>query len=338
MTILALVLFAAAAGVSYLLTGLIRRHALRNAILDKPNERSLHTNPTPRGGGAAIIVSVVASTIVLHLLGKLSMQTALALSGVVPIAIIGWRDDKRSVTPGVRFQVHLFSALWALYWIGGMPTLSIGGSILTIGHVVGGLLALVGILWATNLYNFMDGSDGIAGGEALTIGITGALLLWLAGAYGLSLVSLATAGAALGFLIWNWSPARIFMGDVGSGTLGFWFAVLALASERSMVVPATLWGLIAGVFVLDATLTLVRRAMRREQLHVAHRTHAYQRMITAGWTHARVATVVIVINVVLALLALLAQRTPALDYLIVVAGFVMLFAIYMVIERRAPMT
>jgi Fuc2NAc and GlcNAc transferase len=337
-TILALVLFVAATGMSYLLTGLIRRYALRNAILDKPNERSLHTNPTPRGGGAAIVASLVASTIALYLLGKLSLQTALALTGAVPIAIIGWLDDKKSVTPLVRFQVHLLSALWALYWIGGMPTLNLGASILTIGHLIGGLLALVGIIWATNLYNFMDGSDGIAGAEALTIGISGALMLWLVGAYGLSLLSLATAGAALGFLIWNWSPARIFMGDVGSGALGFWFAVLALVSERSMVVPATLWGLVAGVFVLDATLTLVRRAMRHEQLHVAHRTHAYQRMITAGWTHRKVAASVILINVVLGLLALLAQRTAAWDYLIVVAGFAMLFAIYMIIERRAPMT
>jgi len=336
-TTLALALFVAATAVSYLLTGVIRRYALQNAILDNPNERSSHTIPTPRGGGLAIVTVLVASTIVLFFLGKLSRETLLALLGAVPIAAVGWLDDRKGVSPETRFPIHILSALWALFWIGGMPTLIVGGSILTIGHIVGGLLALTGIVWATNLYNFMDGIDGIAGAEAMTIGLTSALLLSLAGAHGLSLVALATAGAALGFLIWNWSPARIFMGDVGSGALGFWFAVLALASERSMVVPATLWGLIAGVFVLDATLTVVRRALRREQLHVAHRTHAYQRMVAAGWTHRRVATAVIVVNVVLGLLALFAQRMPTLDYVVVVAGFVMLFAIYRVIERRSPM-
>ncbi|MEO5815181.1 MAG: glycosyltransferase family 4 protein [Gemmatimonadaceae bacterium] len=337
MTILALSLLLAATGASYLLTGLIRSYALRNAILDRPNERSSHTAPTPRGGGAAIVAVLVASTIGLYLLGKLSIETSVALLGAVPIAFIGWLDDRKGVSPQVRAPIHILSALWSLFWIGGMPTLSIGGSVLTIGQVVGGLLALTGIVWATNLFNFMDGIDGIAGGEAVAISLTGALLLWLAGADGLSLISIASAGAALGFLVWNWSPARIFMGDVGSGALGFWFAVLALASERSMVVPMTLWGLIAGVFVVDATMTVVRRALRRERLHVAHRAHAYQRMVSAGWTHKRVSTAVILINVVLGLLALVALRNPAYDYVIVVGGFVMLFVIYVVVERRSPM-
>jgi Fuc2NAc and GlcNAc transferase len=336
-TILAPALFLATTGVSYLLTGLIRRYALQNAILDQPNERSSHTIPTPRGGGLAIVATLIASTIALYLLRKLSMETSVALLGAVPIAYIGWLDDRKGVSPKIRAPIHILSALWALFWIGGMPTLSVGGSVLTIGHVIGGLLALTGIVWATNLFNFMDGIDGIAGGEAVTISLTGALLLWVAGAHGLSLMSLATAGAALGFLIWNWSPARIFMGDVGSGALGFWFAVLALASERSMVVPVTLWGLIAGVFVVDATMTVVRRALRRERLHVAHRTHGYQRMVSAGWTHKRVSTAVILINVALGLLAFGALRNPAYDYVIVVAGFVMLIGIYFLIERRSPM-
>jgi Fuc2NAc and GlcNAc transferase len=336
-TALAPALFLAATGVSLILTGIIHRYALRNAILDKPNERSLHTNPTPRGGGLAIVVTLVASTIALHLLGKVSRETMIALFGTIPIALVGWLDDKKGVSPQVRFPIHILSALWALFWIGGMPTLMLGGQVFTLGHIIGGLLALVGIVWATNLYNFMDGSDGIAGAEALTIGLTGAMLLWAAGAEGLSLLSLSTGGAALGFLFWNWSPARIFMGDVGSGALGFWFAALALSSERSMAVPATLWGLIAGVFVVDATLTVVRRAMRREQLHVAHRTHAYQRMVAAGWTHRHVAMAVIAINFVLGLLAFVAQRIPEYDYLVVAAGFVMLFAIYALVERRSPM-
>ena len=337
MTTLAPVLFFAATAASFLLTGIIRRYALRNAILDKPNERSLHTNPTPRGGGLAIVASLLSSTIALHLMGRLSRETMIALFGAIPIAAVGWLDDKKGVSPKVRFPIHILSALWALFWIGGMPTLMLGSHVLTIGHIIGGLLAVIGIVWATNLYNFMDGSDGIAGAEALTIGLTGAMLLWTAGAVGLSLLSLATAGAALGFLFWNWSPAKIFMGDVGSGTLGFWFAVLALGSERSMAVPATLWGLIAGVFVVDATLTVLRRAMRREQLHVAHRTHGYQRMVAAGWTHRRVASAVIAINVALALIAFVAQRIPELDYLVVAAGFIMLFGVYILVERRSPM-
>ena len=337
MSTLALVLFLAATAVSYLLTVLIRGYAVRNAILYTPNDRSSHTNPTPRGGGLAIVATLIASTTALYLLHKLSRETGLALLGAVPIAYIGWLDDRRGVAPKARASVHILSALWALFWIGGMPTLMVAGTVMTIGHVVGGLLAVVGIVWATNLYNFMDGIDGIAGSEALTISLTGALLLWLAGAYGLSALALATAGAALGFLVWNWSPARIFMGDVGSGALGFWFAVLALAAERSMVVPSTLWGLIAGVFVVDATVTLVRRALRCERVHVAHRSHAYQRMVSADWTHKQVSTAVILINMALGLFAFLALRLPAFDYIALLLGFAILLAIYFAVERRSPM-
>jgi Fuc2NAc and GlcNAc transferase len=195
---------------------------------------------------------------------------------------------------------------------------------------------VIGIVWAINLYNFMDGIDGLAAGEAASVGVAAAVLLWLVGAPGLGALSLLLAAAAGGFLVWNWHPARIFMGDVGSAALGYAFGALAAASERAGAIPAVVWLLLLGVFFGDATLTVVRRLLRREPIFRAHRSHAYQRAPQAGLSHARVTATVLLLNGVLALLAAAALFRPALLLPAVGVAVVVLLVPYLRIERAVP--
>jgi Fuc2NAc and GlcNAc transferase len=319
------------------LTAFVRRYALARAILDVPNERSSHTRPTPRGGGIAIAVTVLTGIAVLRLLGWITQELALALLiGGTAVAVTGWVDDNRSLSALTRIAVQFAAAGWAVYWLGGMPTLMVGPVILPLG-AAGGAIAVFAIVWITNLYNFMDGIDGIAAVEAIVVGTAGGLMLLARGDTGIAAAALLIAAAAGGFLVWNWAPARIFMGDAGSALFGYLFAVLALASERSGSVPLLIWLLLLGVFIFDATATLLRRVVNRERWYSAHRAHAYQRIVQAGWPHARVTTIVVLIDLALVVLALLALTRPPWRIPSLIGGALLLVALYLGVERLRPM-
>ncbi len=312
---------------SLFLTGLVRRYALR-ALLDIPNDRSSHDRPTPRGGGVAIVAVLLR---VFSLLGWVVLMPSgvvwALLGGGGLVAGIGWVDDHRHVPALWRALLHGVAACWAVFWLGGFPSLELGLMTLPLG-IVGSFLAVLALVWLTNLYNFMDGIDGIAGGQAVSAGLGGAVLLGWAGAYELALVAALLAAGSAGFLVWNWAPAKIFMGDVGSGFVGFCFGVLALASEKAGAVPATVWMIVLAVFLLDATFTLLRRVFTGERWYTAHRTHAYQRLVQMGWTHVRVSATVMLINIgILLPLAYVSLKWPALLpwslALIVALGWVM---------------
>jgi Fuc2NAc and GlcNAc transferase len=315
-----LAVFAAAGLSSWALTGLVRRWMVARSILDVPNARSSHTVPTARGGGLAIAAVVVAGLLGGAALGWLPIQLALALAGGgAMVAAVGWMDDCRGVTVRLRLLVHAAAAVWALAWLGGFPRLQVSDSSLFMG-VGGWVLAVLGIVWAVNFYNFMDGIDGIAGGQAVVVGVGAGALLMGAGAADLAGASFLVAAASFGFLLWNWSPARIFMGDVGSGLLGFLFAALAVASENRGAVPVLVWVLMLGVFVVDATVTLVRRMIEREPLFHAHKKHAYQRAVQAGWSHAGVSGFVLALGVVLTGAGWMALRAPRYLLAVTLAG------------------
>ena len=306
---------------SWGLTGLVRRYTLRRGILDIPNARSSHLVATPRGGGLAMVVVFLASLLLLALQGAIGAKTAVALiGGGLLVAGIGWLDDRRGLPPLPRAVVQGLAALWALGWLGGLPSLDLGVTRLFLGPV-GFLLGLLGIVWCINLYNFMDGIDGLAGVEAVTVAGTAALLLVgkKAGFFPATGVPAATAGmaivcgllvpAAAGFLAWNWPPARLFM--------GFTFGVLAVASENSGALPLLVWMLLLGVFVVDATATLLRRIRRGERWTEAHRTHAYQLAVQTGRTHKQVTLAVLGINLLLGLAAAAACLWPRALLLVV---------------------
>ena len=281
------------------ITDLARRYAAHKMLIDHPNERSSHSLPTPRGGGLGIAIPFFCMVAGLGWLNMLAEELVwVLLGGGGMVALIGWLDDHKHVAVGYRILVHLLAACWAVFWLGDVATLRLGELAISL-HWAGTVLTVVAIVWLINLYNFMDGIDGLAGTEAASAAVAGGILLWLSGLPGLALVACALAAASSGFLIRNWPPAKIFMGDVGSGLLGFIFAVLALAGTTSGNFPVLIWLVLLGIFIMDASYTLLARIWRGEPWLQAHRTHAYQRLIQMGMSHRRVTLYALAINVVL---------------------------------------
>ncbi len=296
-TVVGVTTFAAFA-CSWIATGAMRRYALQKRLLDIPNPRSSHSAPTPRGGGVAIAIAFFAAAAALALFGHLDVRVLAALfAGGGMTAAIGFMDDRRPQSARVRFGVHFAAAMSVFMLVGGIPeqTLAHWGMH---GSLLGGLLAVIAMVWVTNLYNFMDGIDGLAAGEAVFIAGAGALLYWYGGGdLGLSAAMLCLAAASLGFLLWNWPPARIFMGDVGSGFLGFSLAALGLAASQKAALPIEVWVILGGVFFVDATLTLFTRIVRGARWFEAHHAHAYQHLARRWNTHLPVTVLVIMIDV-----------------------------------------
>jgi Fuc2NAc and GlcNAc transferase len=284
------------------LTGVVRRYAIARGILDVPNARSSHTEVTPRGGGLAIAAVFLGGIAVLGLLRIIPAHLAWALlGGGLPVSIVGWLDDKKGVSAQSRAVVHFLSATWAVGMLGGYPHLSLGVTRVSLG-MFGSVLAIVAVVWMVNLYNFMDGIDALAGSETVVVGLVSGVLLLAGGRIALGLAACLLAASAGGFLAWNWPPAKIFMGDVSSGLLGFTFGVLAVASENAGGLPFLGWVLLLSVFVVDATATLLRRILAGQRWYDAHRTHAYQLAVSSGYSHKRVTVCVTLINVLLAAL------------------------------------
>jgi Fuc2NAc and GlcNAc transferase len=279
------------------LTGMMRKFALSRGLLDTPNDRSSHTVPTPRGGGISIVIAVNTALVVMALIGTVQPKLFSALvGGGMAVALIGFMDDRRALPAWVRLTVHVTAAVWAVTWLGGLPRLGAGGALLELGWI-GPVFAVLGIVWALNLFNFMDGIDGIAASEAAFIAIGGAFLALVLGHGGaIASIGLVFGAACLGFLVWNWPPAKIFMGDVGSGYLGYVIAVLALAATREDSNALWTWLVLAGVFFVDATITLVRRIARGDRVFEAHRSHAYQWLGRRWGSHRRVTVAVLFVN------------------------------------------
>lgn len=240
--------------------------------LDQPNQRSLHSMPVPRTGGVALIMGVLA--------GWIMLQSGLWLLLVVVMAlfVISLWDDVRGLPVIWRFSAHLLAAglFCALYVFPGLG-------------FVGTAIAVLGIVWMTNLYNFMDGSDGLAGGMALFGFAFYGLAAWLHGDAVFAGLCWSVAAAALAFLFFNFHPARIFMGDAGSISLGFLVATFGLLGWRAEYWPLWFPALVFSPFILDASVTLAKRLLRGEPVWQAHREHYYQRLVQMGWGHRRTA-------------------------------------------------
>lgn len=282
---------------SWALTGSFRRHAISRSYLDVPNARSSHSIAVPRGGGVAIVLSTLTTLVILGVTGQLAWTTVVSLcAGGAVTAIIGFIDDRGHVAPRWRLLAHVSAATLVLVTLGGAPPISAMGFLIA-PRWWGAVLATLYLVWMLNLTNFMDGIDGIAGVEAITVCL-GALVvsevavpdarLWLA--------PLVLAVATLGFLMWNWPPAKIFMGDAGSGFLGIVLATLSL--QAGWVVNRLFWSwiILLGVFVVDATLTLVRRMAKGDRFYEAHRSHAYQHAALRHRSHKPITLAVGLIN------------------------------------------
>jgi Fuc2NAc and GlcNAc transferase len=314
-------------------TGAMRRYALRKNLIDVPNVRSSHVSPTPRGGGVAIVAAFFASILLLTRLGLIDTAILPALFiGGSALALIGFLDDCWHLPASVRLGVHVAAALLVVIMLGGVPESALANWGLH-GVWVGSLIGLLALVWVTNLFNFMDGIDGIAGSEAVFVSGAGALLNWVqGGAPGLTAAMLCLAAASLGFLRWNWPPARIFMGDAGSGFLGFTLVVFALAVIQRGTMPFEVWPILGGFFLVDATITLLRRIVRGDRWFEAHRMHAYQWLARRWKAHLPVTLSVSVLNLAWLLpWAWLAARMPYYARYFLVAALAPLIVLVIVI-------
>lgn len=286
------------AALSLLVTGLLRRYALSHSLIDIPNARSSHLQPTPRGGGVAIVISFLLAVPIAMALELLSVPAGVALLGSgLFVAVIGFVDDHGHIAARWRLLGHFVAAIWALYWLQGFAPILIFGVEFDLGWWGGGFAAFY-LVWMLNLYNFMDGIDGLASVEACTATLAMCLIYMVNGYLQLLWPALALCLAAAGFLFWNFPPARIFMGDAGSGFLGITLGVLSL--QAAWVDPQLFWSwvILLGVFIVDATLTLLRRLMRGQKVYEAHRTHGYQYASRRLGRHLPVTLSVLVINTV----------------------------------------
>jgi len=282
-----------AAGSLVLSIGLVRatrRWAPRLSVLDHPNDRSLHTHPTPRGGGLGIVIPVCLALAgsAVFMPGVRATAGSLLAGGLL-VAVVGLIDDVRGLPVLTRLAVHIVAAGLVVVGVGTWRTLAWSPLIsLDLAHAAVPF-TIVWIVSLTNAYNFMDGIDGIAGAQGLAAGLGWTAIGVMIDEGLLAIVGAVTASASLGFLFFNWSPSSVFMGDVGSSFLGFLLAALAVSPPSSSPEISTAGLLFVWPFAFDAGFTLLRRATRRENLLRAHRTHLYQRLVLAGMSHRTVA-------------------------------------------------
>jgi Fuc2NAc and GlcNAc transferase len=266
------------------------RLAHRVGVMDVPNERSSHAMPTPRMGGVPMVAAAIlplgcwawlAAGEMFHVRG-LPHTILFALS----MSVLGFWDDLRSLSPFFRFLMQIAVAILALWAAGGMLP--------RVAWIVTGVFWIV---WMLNLYNFMDGIDGLAGGEAAVSALFFFLIFAYYGESGWAMANLFVAAASMGFLVHNWPPARVFMGDTGSAFLGAFFGMQSVIATLTTPVPFLVLVLPFANFILDTTVTLIRRMLRGEKWYEAHRSHYYQRMTNLGLSHSKVTGVELILVV-----------------------------------------
>lgn len=306
-----------AATASAFLVGLVRRRAGLLGLLDVPNSRSSHRVPTPRGGGLGILAGLALGVIVMSVVapGVASRKALILIACSLVVGLVGLIDDRTGLSARLRLGIHIGAAGILVGAVG--PVLSVPlPALLSVPLGSSWITVPATVLWVaavTNFFNFMDGVDGLAGGQAIASCVGVIVAGSSVDAVG---IAAALGGASAGFLLYNWPPASIFMGDVGSGSTGFLLAglpLLAPPERRSAAVLSVALGL--AFFIVDPALTLARRAWRREALMMAHREHLYQRLIPAGSSGGRVTGALLAGAAVLAVSAALGYRHPELNWI-----------------------
>ena len=323
-----LIIIGLGAALSCLATRAVLSLLRRAAVLDHPNDRSSHVIPTPRGGGIAVIAAIATVA-----LGATVVEGApvggmgIALALAIGLSVVSFIDDLRNLSAGVRLAAHGLAVAGGLWALDGQ-----GAFAAYLPQPLDLALTALAWLWFINLYNFMDGIDGIVGSEtgAIAVGVGGLAILGLAPATLLA-PSAAALGAALGFLVWNWHRAKIFLGDSGSIPIGFLmgYLLVATAAPGGPALAAAL--VLPLVFVIDASVTLIRRLARGRKPTEAHREHAYQRAVQGGWSHARVCAATLAANA--ALIALAWWVAPVQPWIALVAGLAVAGSCYGLLLR-----
>jgi UDP-N-acetylmuramyl pentapeptide phosphotransferase/UDP-N-acetylglucosamine-1-phosphate transferase len=314
--------------VSFLGTLIVRKVATKKNIMDIPNIRSSHNQPTPRGGGLAIAIAWYVAIFILLLLKEISDSLFVALLCGIPITIIGLVDDIATIPPKFRLLVQIFCTSLAVFFLGGINSIDLGFAILHSSFLFS-VAAVFGIVWLTNLFNFLDGIDGYISVEIIFICLAAFILLGIE-------LPLFLAAATAGFLLWNWQPAKIFMGDVGSTLLGFTIGVFALYYQNSNESSIVIWLMLTSLFWFDATLTLFRRLRNHEQISKAHKKHIYQRIVQSGFSHQKTVVYSFAINLSIMGLTWLALSFPIMLIPLFGMNIAYLYLVMRLVDKRFP--
>jgi len=272
-------------------TYVFKIYATKKMLLDIPNERSSHTLPVPHGGGIVIAVTWFVGISYMYYFDTINSSLYFAFLAGGMVSFISYLDDLFGLSVKIRLMVQILASMIGLYFLGGLDTVDL--FFFTVeNQIVTNLFALLMTVWFINLYNFLDGIDGYAGSEAVFLGLAGFVLFHES--YFLVLVV-----SVLGFLVWNWHQAKIFMGDVGSTLIGYNVAMFTIYYANQGATNLWIWITLFSVFWFDATVTLYRRYKNGERLSQAHNKHAYQRLVQSGWSHSKVVILAMVANLVL---------------------------------------
>lgn len=305
---------------SALLTGMFKLLAQRVSLLAIPVSRSAHTRPVPVAGGLAIVALFLLVVSYYANSGFIPRNESMALLATALVALLGFIDDLKQLHVRWRIPLQFVAAIWVVWQLEKVPAIDFG--VFVIGNLwVLAVLAVLALVWLLNLFNFMDGIDGIAASELVFVNLMSLLFVINSGDGVLALLSATLLAGGAGFLLWNWPPAKIFMGDVGSGFIGFSLGVMALLSMQHGSMTVWTWVLLLGVFIADATVTLFRRYMQNERWYEGHASHAYQNAARRYKSHGKVTITVIAINCIwLAPLAWLSVNRPDWGFYLAVLG------------------
>ncbi len=322
---------------SMLAVGLFRYIAEHVGLIDIPNHRSAHTLPTPRGGGIAFcVIWLIASLLAVPLSTWPAAQAIAMLPGALLIAVVGFLDDFADLSARRRLVIQFIIAIFTVIALHGLHQINLVSMKLHLG-ILGGILLTLAIVWSINLFNFMDGLDGLTGIEALFIFSVGGYLLWHNGGVHFAMIAWILSASIAGFLVWNFPPSSIFMGDVGSYFLGYLVILFAIIGEKWYGVPALIWFILYGLFITDATVTLIRRIIAGEKFYEAHKLHSFQRLHQSGWSQRQILMGVISINFVLGCIAIFTLLHPQVLIPAIFVSYLFLGVIYYAIERAVPM-
>lgn len=313
---------------SFIITYIIYKIALSRSIISIPNERSLHSTPTPVGGGLAIIIAWYTSISVLYFFDLLEQKLFLALLSGIILTIVSLIDDLTELKPSIRLVFQFITAILAFYFLGGLRQFIIPSFDIDYRFILYPV-TVIGIVWFINLFNFMDGVDGFASLEAIIISL---LMFFLSG----SAINLILIASVSGFLYWNWPKAKIFMGDVGSTQLGFILVVLGIYAHNTLQFSILNWIMISSPFWFDATLTLYRRWRNGEKLGEAHRKHTYQRLVRAGFSHLQVDMFLLVLNLIVVVMILIYREIKFMQIPLFVLTISLFYFITRQVDKRVP--
>ncbi len=312
--------------ISYFLTYFTRKIAIKKAMIDLPNERSSHTVPTPRGGGIAIALTWFISITLMYYFHQIEGSLYLALISGLLLSIISLVDDIYTLKNKPRLLVQAIVAGLGLYFVGGFNEVDLGFVVFTNAYVLN-ILAFITIVWFINLFNFIDGIDGYASSESIFV--IASLYFFTGESFLLFLLM-----ALVGFLPWNWDKAKIFMGDVGSTLLGYTIVILLFYYHHTLQLTIFEGLILTSLFWFDATYTLIRRFINKENVGQAHRKHAFQRIVQSGFSHQKTVLYGMSVNLILFFMILYTRFLHVVDFVVLLISILLLFLLMFFVNKK----